>query len=75
MSTIELKSSLHTLIDQIDDNEVLQAVRVLLSREMNRRSDFWDELSVEQKEAIDRGLTDLNAGKKKPFADVLKKYQ
>lgn len=75
MSTLELRSSLHVLIDQIDDNEVLQAIRILLSREMNQRSDFWDELTVEQKESIDKGIADLNAGRKKSFAEVLKKYQ
>nr|WP_293844911.1 hypothetical protein [uncultured Arsenicibacter sp.] len=75
MSTLELRSSLHVLIDQIDDNEVLQAIRILLSREMNQRSDFWDELTVEQKESIDKGIADLNAGRKTSFAEVLKKYQ
>lgn len=66
---------MHVLIDQIDDNEVLQAIRILLSREMNQRSDFWDELTVEQKESIDKGIADLNAGRKTSFAEVLKKYQ
>lgn len=75
MSTTELKSNLHILIDQINDDAVLQAYMTLLSREVNQQPDFWDELSTDQQESVDRGLVDLAAGRKKPFAEILKKYQ
>ena len=74
MSTLELRSSLHVLIDQIDDNEVLQAIHKLLEEKANADVDFWDELSVEQKESIDRGIADLDAGRKKAFAEVLRSF-
>lgn len=76
MSTIELRSQLHQLIDQVEDDTVLQAHLVLLSRETPiQTGDFWDELSPDQQASIDRGLSDLEAGRKKPFSDILKKYQ
>ncbi|WP_128544721.1 hypothetical protein [Larkinella soli] len=75
MSTVELKSSLHHLIDLIDDDAVLQAYVTLLSREVNHQKDFWDELTEDQKQKIDRGLADLNEGKKKSLSEVFKKYQ
>jgi predicted transcriptional regulator len=75
MSTIELKTNLHRLIDQINDDVILQAHLTLLSREISQpTSDFWDDLSPAQQASIDRGLADLAAGRRKPFSDILKKY-
>ena len=75
MNTIELRSTLHELIDQISDDVVLQAHLTLLSREVTQQSeDFWDELSPGQQASIDRGLADLAAGRRKPFAAIQKKY-
>lgn len=75
MSTIELKATLHRLIDQINDDVILQAHLTLLSREVSQQpADFWDTLSSTQQASIDRGLADLAAGHKKPFSDLLKKY-
>jgi predicted transcriptional regulator len=75
MSTIELRTTLHRLIDKINDDTVLQAHLTLLSRELSQQtSDFWDELSSDQQASIDRGLADLEAGRKKPFSEIVKKY-
>ena len=75
MSTLELRSTLHQLIDQINDDVILQAHLTLLSREVTQQStDFWDDLSPEQQASIDRGLADLTAGRRKPAVDILKKY-
>ena len=72
MSTIELKSTLHTLIDSIDDNGVLQAYVLLLSREAKPEVDFWDSLDVPTKAAIEEGVEDLNAGRKTDFFQFMK---
>ena len=76
MNTIELRSQLHQLIDRIEDDTVLQAHLVLLRREATvQTEDFWDELSPGQQASINRGLDDLQAGRKKSFSEILKKYQ
>ena len=72
MSTIELKSTLHTLIDSIDDNGVLQVYVLLLSREAKPEVDFWDSLDVPTKAAIEEGIKDLNAGRKTNFFQFMK---
>jgi len=74
MTTIELKSNLHLLIDRISDNSVLEAYHTLLKREVKESGDFWDELSNAQKEDIKAGIDDLKAGRKKPLAEVMNKY-
>jgi predicted transcriptional regulator len=74
-TTLELRSQLHQLIDRISDDAVLQAHLVLLSREAAPAPpDFWDELTPDQQASIDRGLADLAAGRKKPFSEIMAKY-
>ncbi len=69
MSTADLKSHLHQLIDGITDNSVLQAVHTLLSKTTNN-SDWWDELSIESKETIEEGLKDIKNGNTHTSKDV-----
>jgi predicted transcriptional regulator len=74
MTTIELKSDLHLLIDRISDSSVLEAYHTLLKREVKQVGDFWDELTNAQKEDIQAGIDDLKAGRKKPLSEVMNKY-
>ena len=61
MSVIELKTSLHNLVDRINNDTVLQAYLVLLSREveMENQKDFWFDLDSETKSAIEHGLGEM----------------
>jgi predicted transcriptional regulator len=74
MTTIELKSDLHLLIDRISDSNVLKAYHTLLKREVKEVGDFWDELTNAQKEDIQAGIEDLKAGRKKPLSEVMSTY-
>lgn len=60
MSTIELKNKLHSLIDSIGDNERLQAMLIFMNS--NTTTDWWDDLSDENKNDIEEGLNDLKNG-------------
>lgn len=64
MSGIELKSSLHKLVDKISDESVLEAYLVLLAREVERENqkDFWTELDEETKQSVENGLQDEENG-------------
>jgi predicted transcriptional regulator len=75
MNTLELKSELHQLIDSLEDEAVLQSFYTLLIRQQNAPSDFWEKLNQMQKADIEAGIADLDAGKAKKIAEVLKKYQ
>lgn len=60
MGTVELKLSLHQLIDGVSDNSVLEAVYTLLSKATaNQEEDWYNLLSEEEKASIERGLDDL----------------
>ena len=61
MSVVELKTSLHNLVDRINNDTVLQAYLVLFSREveMENQKDFWLELDSETKSSIEQGLGEM----------------
>ena len=39
--------------------------------EQRETSDFWSELSTEQKARIEQGLQDLNQGKKTSYEEII----
>ncbi|MFT5778070.1 MAG: putative transcriptional regulator [Crocinitomicaceae bacterium] len=71
MSTSELKSNLHQLIDGITDNSVLQAVHTLLSKaSTSNDKDWYESLSDDHKASIQKGLDDANEGNFVPYEQV-----
>lgn len=75
MSTTELKSTLLTLIDSINDSKTLNAIYTLLSKNKTEKSDWWDELTQEQKAGIESGLKDIKAGRVNSHEDVMKRVK
>ncbi len=43
--------------------------------EVNAEKDWWDELTHEEKQLIERGLKDAENGKVTPHKEVMKKYK
>ena len=74
MDTLTLKSELHILIDHLQDEEVLKAVKTLLGRSINIENDFWNELSEEDKAGIEEGIADIEAGRVHTYEEVFSKY-
>ncbi len=75
MSTLELKSSLHRLIDEVQDSKTLKAIHTLLSKKETIEVDFWDELPDAQKASVERGIAQADKGEFKSHKEVMKKYQ
>lgn len=74
MSTIETKSAIHQLVDEINDEQFLQAVYVILEQKAAPEPDFWDALTESQRSAIKKGVSDADNGRSKPYQQVLNKY-
>jgi predicted transcriptional regulator len=74
MSTLQLKSELHILIDHLQDNDILNAVKTLLGRSVNIDTDFWDELSESDKAEIKEGIEDIEAGRTYTYQEIFTKY-
>jgi len=53
MGTIELRSSLHKMVDRIEDERLLRAIYSFLKvRENSEGSRMWDSLTDEQKKEV-----------------------
>lgn len=55
----------------LTEEHILIQIENLLKPE----SDFWDELSIQDQQNIEEGLTQLKQGKKIAYEDFLAKYK
>ncbi|NOX47471.1 MAG: hypothetical protein GXO89_10905 [Chlorobi bacterium] len=61
MDTIEIKTDLHSRIDQINDIRLLRAIRVLLMGK-SEETDWIDELSKEEQDLLKQGMEESDNG-------------
>lgn len=71
----ELRTDLHNMIDKISDSNVLNAVKTLLSGKVASEGDWWDEVSDQDRKAIEEGLEQLDRGEYLTRSEVRKKIQ
>ena len=64
------KIELTKLILSIENPAIIERIKDLL---INETSDFWSELTKEEKEEIKLGIQQLNEGQRISFKDFLKK--
>ena len=57
----------------LKDNAAIEKLRML--RESPRKLDWWNEITDEEKTAIDKGLADIKAGRVKPHKEAKKLYE
>ena len=74
MDTIEIKTDLHSMIDQINDVRFLQAIRILLLGKSGE-SDWFDDLSKEEKELLEQGIKESDNGKVFSQNEILKEVK
>jgi len=56
----------------INDLSIIEDLKAFRSQ---KESDWWESLTQDQREDIEAGLTDLEAGRKTDFEQVMKKYR
>jgi len=59
-------------LTKLNDTSTIKEIKAL---KKEREADWWDTLSKTQKEDIQAGLSDLEAGRKKSFSKVMAKYK
>jgi predicted transcriptional regulator len=74
MNEIQLKSDLHSLIDRVNDMTILNAVKEILSVQV-KENDFWEELPLNVRESVKRGMEQARSGKTKAHSEVMKNYE
>jgi hypothetical protein len=73
MSTAEIKYSLFRIIDAINDSKTLKDIYSIVSKKTD--TDFWDTLTLKQKEEIETAIKELDAGLGIPHEKVIAKYK
>ncbi len=66
------KIQLAKMILSVDDKSILKQIKDVLNAS---KSDWWDNISKEEKLSIEEGLKDLSSGKKSSHESVMKKYK
>ncbi|WP_426092808.1 hypothetical protein [Flavobacterium sp. DSR3-2] len=64
------KIELVKIILNIENDKFIEKITEFIQKE---KVDFWDELSAADQKEIEKGIKELNKGKKVAFNDFLKK--
>lgn len=60
-------------LKNLDDDEIISYLKIVKnSKESN--SDWWDDLTDDQKLAVQRGLDDIDNGRITPHNEIKQKY-
>lgn len=57
----------------LKDNTAIERLRML--RDMPTKTDWWDEITDEERAAVDKGLADIKAGRIRPHREAKKLYE
>lgn len=68
-----IKLELIEWLTKLDDDETIQYLKVVKDSKLNEQ-DWWDDLSDNEKKAIERGLKDIEAGRVLSHDEVRSKY-
>ncbi len=75
MNVVALKQDIHLLIDSLSDREILQAVKTLLEKNMNTKTDWWETISDEERAEILQGLSEADNNDLMAHDEVMEKYK
>ncbi|MBN2347459.1 MAG: hypothetical protein JXJ22_01395 [Bacteroidales bacterium] len=68
-----IKLELIEWLTKLDDDETIQYLKIVKDSN-DKHTDWWDDLSDDQKQVIQRGLNDIDQGKVIPHDEVKRKY-
>ena len=68
-----IKLELIEWLAKLDDDETIEYLKVVKDSNLSNH-DWWDDLTSNQKQGIERGLRDIDQGKIIPQQEVKKKY-
>lgn len=74
MEYSKLKSELHQLIDQVNDEEVLYQIRSIVEAHSELEHDWANDISDEMRAAIKEGIADVDAGRVVCHKEVMKMF-
>ena len=70
-----IESKKLALIQWITSLNDVSMIDKILELKQKETKDWWNEISDEEKESIEKGLSDAESGKLKPHSEIRKKYE
>ena len=74
MNTHAEKLDIIQWIAGLDDNSVLLKLKKMKDQSI-KKLDWWDTISKEERQSIEKGLEDSKNGRTTPHSEVRKKYE
>lgn len=63
MTIQELKADLHNLIDKINEESILNAIRIILSKQNEASRDWAEDLSENLRSELEESISEADEGK------------
>lgn len=73
MTKTEIKQNIHSLVETMDNENILMQVNEMLESISNESISF-SNLSTDEQKSIQKGIEQLNNGEKIDYEDVKKNY-
>ena len=70
-----IESKKLALIQWLTSLNDVSMIDKILELKQKETKDWWNEISNEEKESIEKGLSDAESGKLKPHSEIRKKYE
>ncbi len=73
---MDIQAEKYKLIEwltSIKDQRIIEKIK-LFRENLSDNTDWWDTISLTEKESIERGLKDIEEGRVIPHSEVMKKY-
>ena len=74
MNAQSVKADIIQWITGLDDQSILLELKKIMEQS-TKKIDWWDTLSIEERQSIERGLEDSKNGRTMPHSEVRKKYE
>ena len=75
MNALELRSDLHRLIDKVNDVSILQAIKVILAKELEKSVDWADTISDALGVELEESIREADEGKTISHEEAMKQIK
>ena len=74
MTKTEIKQNIHSLVDTVDDEAVLEQIKEMVEYMATEDVVNWNSLSEAERKSVEKGIEQLNRGEKIDYEDIRKQY-
>ena len=75
MNTHAEKIDIIQWVAGLNDKTTLQQLKKIMEQSSTKQQDWWEIISEEERQSIERGLEDSKKGRITPHSEVKKKYE